>query len=83
MTRRGYALARVLAALLLAALAASWGWRSGLAYAARPPDYSAFNSAQMSWVIEGIWERAASEADRAGRIQREKMAQEAQEEARK
>ena len=76
MQRRAYVLARLLAALLLAALCASWGYRAGMAYAARPPDYSAYNSAQMSWIIEGIWERASAEADRAGKIQREKMAAE-------
>lgn len=76
MQRRAYVLARLLAALLLAALCASWGWRAGVAYANRPRDYTPYNSAQMSWIIEGIWERAASEADRAGRIQREKMAEE-------
>ncbi len=76
MRRRGQALARLLALLILGALCASWGWRAGVAYATRPRDYTPYNSAQMSWIIEGIWERAASEADRAGRIQREKMAEE-------
>lgn len=67
-------LRRLLAAVLLCALCASWGWRSGLAYAARPRDYTPYNSAQMSWIIEGIWERAAAEAARAGKAQQEKLA---------
>lgn len=76
MQRRARVLARLLAALLLGALCAFWGWRSGVAYMNRPRDYSGYNSAQISWIIEGIWERASAEADRAGEIQRQKMADE-------
>ena len=68
------AIARLLALLLLCVLCASWGWCAGMAYAIRPRDYSSYNSTQMSWIVEGIWERATSEADRAAKIQRGKMA---------
>ena len=76
MQRRTYTLARLLALLLLGALCASWGWRAGLAKANQAPDYSSYSSAQMSWIIEGIWERAGAEAERAARIQQDKMAEE-------
>ena len=63
------AAARLLAAVLLAALAFYWGLRVG--YEVTRPweltDYGPLDAAQMSWVIEGIQERISALNDRLAR----------------
>ncbi len=67
---------RLAAVLALAAIGFFWGWRAGLAYAARQPDYGAYDPAQLSWAAEGIMERISEledELDRVRELQQEKM----------
>lgn len=63
---RRMAASRLLAALLLAAMAYHWGLRVG--YETTRPweitDYGPLDAAQMSWVIEGIQERISVLHDR-------------------
>lgn len=66
-------LAKVLAAAVLGALCASWGWRAGIARAgltraARPADYSSYGPAQLTWVEEGILERISKLEDELARV---------------
>lgn len=61
-------LTRVLAAVILAALCAFWGWRAGLAYTARPPHYSSYGPAQLTWVEEGIMERISKLEDELAQV---------------
>ena len=70
MQRAAQVLARLVAAFLLAALCAVWGWRAGITYAARPPDYSRYEPAQLSWVAEGIMERISELEDELASVQR-------------
>lgn len=63
------AAARLLATLLLVALAFCWGLRVG--YDVTRPweltDYGSLDAAQMSWVVEGIQERISTLQDRLTR----------------
>ena len=78
-TSKCAAAGRLLAALLLAAMAFYWGLRVG--YERTRPweltDYEGLDAAQMSWVIEGIQERISDLTDRLERAtedQKEKLA---------
>ena len=71
MRMRKMTAARLVAALLLAALAFGWGLRVG--YTATRPweitDFAALPADQLTWVIEGIQERIAVLTDRLAEAQ--------------
>lgn len=54
---------RAAAALALAAIGFLWGWRTALRQTAAPPDYGAYDQAQLSWAAEGIMERVSELQD--------------------
>ena len=69
-------LCRIIAVLVICAICFSWGFRTGSRRLTAPTDYTQFNAAQLSWVIEGIEERMSALRDdlaRAIEAQREKL----------
>lgn len=61
-------LRRLAAALLLAAIGFALGQRFGQVPAASPPDYSAYDRAQLSWAAEGIMERISELEDQLTQV---------------
>lgn len=69
-------LCRIIAVIVICAICFSWGFCTGSRRLTAPTDYTQFNAAQLSWVIEGIEERMSELSDDlhyAQHLQAEKM----------